>query len=226
MTALTGSLGHELSQPLGSIRLNAEAADRLIASNRATPEELRDILHDIEREDVRATQIIERLRSMVKKKQDIDKRPLDVFAVVRESVAIVAQDASARQVQVDCRLPSAPCLVLGDQVLLQQVMINLFLNAFDAMSNTDASRGRRVRVEAALRAGVVDISVRDSGPGLPAHLNGRLFEPFVTTKPNGLGLGLSIVSSIVAAHGGTISAHNAVEGGAVFCVTLPQTKTA
>jgi signal transduction histidine kinase len=225
MTALTGSLGHELSQPLGAIRLNAHAAEQLIASNHATPEELRDILQDIGREDERATQIIERLRAMVKK-QDIDKRPLDVFAVVRESLAIVAHDAAARQVQIDCRLPSSPCLVLGDQVLLQQVMINLVLNAFDAMANVDASADRRILIEAALGAAGVDISVRDSGPGVPVHLNGRLFEPFVTTKANGLGLGLSIVSSIVAAHGGTIGAHNAAEGGAVFCVTLPQTKTA
>ncbi len=90
MSALSGSIGHELGQPLGSIRLNAEAADQLIASNRATPEELRDILRDIGREDERATRIIERLRAMVKNKQDIDKRPLDVFAVVRESLAIVS----------------------------------------------------------------------------------------------------------------------------------------
>ena len=149
MTALSGSIGHELGQPLGSIRLNADAADRLIASNRATPEELRDILRDIGREDDRATQIIGRLRAMMKNTQDIDKRPLDVFAVVRESLAIVAHDASARRVQIDCRLPSAPCLVLGDQVLLQQVMINLVLNAFDAMADAgrvsrpaDPDRGR------------------------------------------------------------------------------------
>ena len=116
--------------------------------------------------------------------------------------------------------------MLGDQVLLQQVMINLVLNAFDAMANADASADRRILIEATLGAAVVEISVRDSGPGVPVQLNGRLFEPFVTTKPNGLGLGLSIVSSIVAAHGGTIGSHNAAEGGAVFCVTLPQTKTA
>ena len=225
MTALTGSIGHELSQPLGAIRLNAKAADQLIASNRATPEELRDILRDIGREDERATQIIERLRAMMKKR-DIDKRPLDVFAVVRESLALLAHDASARHVQIDCRLPSAPCFVLGDRVLLQQVMINLVFNAFDAMANADASADRRILIEAAPGAAVVEISVRDSGPGVSLQLNGRLFEPFVTTKPNGLGLGLSIVSSIVAAHGGTIGSHNAAEGGAVFCVTLPQTKTA
>ena len=223
MSALSGSIGHELGQPLGSIRLNTDAAERLIASNRATTEELRDILRDIGREDDRATRIIGRLRAMMKKTQDIDKRPVDIFAVVRESLAIVAHDASARRVQIDCRLPSAPCLVLGDQVLLQQVIINLVLNAFDAMAD---AADRRIVIEATVGAAVVDIAVRDSGPGVPVQLNGRLFEPFFTTKPNGLGLGLSIVSSIVAAHGGTIGAHNAAEGGAVFCVTLPQTKTA
>lgn len=222
MTALTGSIGHELGQPLGAIRLNARAAEQLIASNRATPEELLDILRDIGRADDRATQIIERLRTMMKKR-DIDKRPIDVFAVVRESLALLAHDASARHVRIDCRLPAAPGVVQGDQVLLQQVMINLVLNAFDAMANAGASADRRIVVEAGLRAAVVEISVRDSGPGIAPQLNGKLFEPFVTTKAHGLGLGLSIVSSIVAAHGGTISAHNAPEGGAVFCVTLPQT---
>ena len=99
-------------------------------------------------------------------------------------------------------------------------------NDVDAMANADASADRRILIEASLAATVVEISVRDSGPGVPVQLNGRLFEPFVTTKPNGLGLGLSIVSSILASHGGTISAHNAATGGAVFCITLPHTKTA
>ena len=225
MTAMTGSIGHELSQPLGSIRLNADAADQLIASNRATPEELRDILRDIGREDERATRIVDRVRAMLKK-QDIDKRPLDVFAVVRESVAFLAHDAAARQVQIECRLPSPSCFVIGDQVLLQQVVVNLVLNAFDAMAEADTPADRRILIEAVRGPAIVEISVRDSGPGVPVHLSGRLFEPFVTTKPNGLGLGLSIASSIVAAHGGTIGCHNATEGGAVFCITLPQTKTA
>jgi C4-dicarboxylate-specific signal transduction histidine kinase len=225
MTALTGSIGHELSQPLSAIRFNADTADRLIASNRATPEELRDILRDIGREDERATLIVDRIRAMLKKR-DIDKRPLDVFAVVRESVAFVAHDAAACRVQIACRLPSAPCFVLGDQVMLQQVVVNLLLNAFEAMAEADTPRDRRVWIDAVCGPAIVEISVHDSGPGVPVHLSGRLFEPFVTTKPNGLGLGLSIVSSIVAAHGGTIGSHNAVDGGAVFCITLPQTKTA
>jgi len=225
MTTMAGSIGHELSQPLHAIRLNAHAADQLIASNRATPEELRDILCDIEREDERATEIVDRIHGMLKKR-DIDKRPVDVFAVVRESVAFVAHDAAARRVQIACQLPSVPCFVLGDQVMLQQVVVNLVVNAFDAMAEADAGTDRRVVIEAVRGSAVVEISVRDSGPGIPAQLNGRLFEPFVTTKPNGLGLGLSIVRSIVAAHGGTIGSHNAADGGAVFSITLPHTTTA
>ena len=185
MTAMTGSIGHELSQPLGSIRLNADAADQLIASNRATPEELRDILRDIGREDERATRIVDRVRAMLKK-QDIYKRPLDVFAVVRESVAFVAHDAVARRVQIDCRLPSAPCFVLGDQVMLQQVVVNLVLNAFDAMAEADTPAGRRVLIEAVRGPAIVEISVRDSGPGVPVHLSGRLFEPFVSNICDGI----------------------------------------
>ena len=143
-------------------------ADQLIASNRATPEELRDILRDIGREDERATRIVDRVRAMLKK-QDIDKRPLDVFAVVRESVAFLAHDAAARQVQIECRLPSPCCFVIGDQVLLQQVVVNLVLNAFDAMGE-DAAADRRVVIEAVPGSAIVEISVRDSGPGVPVHL--------------------------------------------------------
>jgi signal transduction histidine kinase len=223
MTSLTASIGHELSQPLGSIRMNADAADRLITTNRATPEGLREILREIGREDTRATEIIERLRAM-SRKQEIRRRSIDIFAVVRESAALVAHAAIARQVRTEWRLPSSPYLVFGDPVLLQQVIVNLVLNAFDAMADTPAEQ-RRVIVDAATSAGSVDILVRDSGPGISAQLTERLFEPFVTTKTTGLGLGLSIVRSIVAAHGGRIEGHNAPEGGAVFCVTLPPATT-
>ena len=121
----------------------------------------------------------------------------------------------------DCRLPSAPCFVLGDQVMLQQVVVNLVLNAFDAMADADTPADRRVLIEAVRGPAIVEISVRDSGPGVPVHLSGRLFEPFVTTKPNGLGLGLSIVSSIVAAHDGTVEVDSAPDRGSVFKVVLP-----
>ena len=220
MSVLTASIGHELSQPLGSIRMNADTADRLISSNRATLEDLGEIVRDIGREDARAMAIIERLRAM-SKKQDIVKRPTDVCAVMRKSLESVAHEAVTRQVHTASNLPPSLPLVLGDPVLLQQVIVNLVRNAFEAMTEEPAGQ-RRVVVEAAANAGSVDIVVRDSGPGFPVQLDGRLFEPFVSTKTTGLGLGLSIVRSIVLAHGGRISAQNASEGGAVFCVTLPQ----
>ena len=116
-------------------------------------------------------------------------------------------------------------MVHGDPVLLQQVIVNLLLNAFDAMADTPAPK-RRIVIASSERGGSVEITVRDYGPGVSQELDGRLFEPFVTTKATGLGLGLSIVSSIVAAHGGTIGADNLAEGGAAFRVTLPQRKVA
>lgn len=219
MTSLTASIGHELSQPLGSIQMNTEAADRLIATNQATPERLQEILRDIKYEDARAMEIIEHLRAM-SRKQEIAKRPIDVREVVRKSLALLAHNAAARQVQISSHLPSSPCVVLGDAILLQQVVVNLVLNAFDAMVDTPDER-RHVVVEVGTTSDGIAILVRDAGPGLPAGLDGRLFEPFVTTKATGLGLGLSIVRSIVAAHHGGIEAQNGAEGGAVFRVTLP-----
>jgi len=224
MTALTASISHELGQPLGSIRMNAGAGERLIADNRATPEDIRAILHDIVGAGDRAMQIIDRLRAMLKKRE-IEKHPVDVLAVVRESLAFVGHVADQRQVQIDCKLPFGPYMVHGDPVLLQQVIVNLLLNAFDAMADTPTLK-RRIVIGSSERGGNVEITVRDYGPGVSQELNGRLFEPFVTTKATGLGLGLSIVSSIVAAHGGTIGADNLAEGGAVFRVTLPQRKVA
>src|SRR5262249_53750652 len=131
--ALTASIAHELNQPLGSILHNAQAADRLLASNRASVADLRDILSDIQSEDVRASRIIQRQRAMLEK-HDPEQRTLDLNAVVRESLAIVAYDAKSRQVRLDVDLCDAPCTINGDQILMQQVVLNLVLNAMDAMA--------------------------------------------------------------------------------------------
>lgn len=219
ITTLTGSIAHELSQPLGSILHNADAAARLVASQRATPQELQEILNDIRREDTRATQIVQRHRTMLKSRE-VDSRPLDLYAAIREALALVAHDADARDVRIDAQLPAGLCLVEGDQVLLQQVVVNLAMNAIDAMAHTPLSR-RRIVVGSMARPGGVTISVRDSGAGIASEIDGHVFEPFVTTKPNGLGIGLSIVRNIVEAHGGTIEARNVDDGGAVFRFTLP-----
>jgi signal transduction histidine kinase len=219
MTALTGSIAHEISQPLGSILHNAQAAEMLVSSKRATPEVLREILSDIRTEDVRATQIIERHRTMLRKHQ-INKMRIDIQAVVHESLALVAHDVRARQIALEVHPLPAPCFVAGDQVLLQQVLVNLVLNAMDAMVDTLPER-RRITVQYAVRPDRVEVSVRDAGTGLPAQVDGGLFEPFVTTKTSGIGIGLTIARTIVEAHDGRIEAVNNPEGGATFRVMLP-----
>jgi C4-dicarboxylate-specific signal transduction histidine kinase len=220
MSALTGSIAHELSQPLGAILMNASTADRLVTSNRATPDALHEILLEICAEDTRATQIINRHREMLRSRE-LDKQPVDVYRVARESLSLLAHDLRIRQVQVDLDLPSGPGVVMADSVLLQQVFVNLVTNATDAMAET-APQNRRVTVRGRGSVDQIELSVRDAGPGVPASLDGRLFEPFVTTKPTGLGIGLTIVRTIVDAYGGQLCAQNNPEGGATFTVTLPR----
>jgi signal transduction histidine kinase len=219
MTALTGSIAHELSQPLNSILHNAQAGEMLVTSNRATPESLTAILSEICTADVQATQIVERHRSMLKNRE-LNQTPLDIRVVVSESLALVAHDTRARRVEVDVALPAGPCVVNGDQVLLQQVFVNLMMNAMDAMGETPPDR-RRISVQSTVGHNSVEVSVRDAGTGLPAKIDGHVFEPFVTTKTHGIGIGLAITRTILEAHRGSIDARNNPEGGATFSVTLP-----
>jgi len=219
MSALTGSIAHELSQPLSSILHNAQAAELLLEANRATPETLRDILSDIRTADGRATQIIERHRTMLKN-HELGKSAVDVHTVVRESLALVAHELKAREIQVDLNLPASPRFVAGDAVLLQQVLVNLMMNALDAMDATPPDR-RRLTVRSEIKSDSLELSVQDAGAGLPENIDGRLFEPFVTTKTNGVGIGLTIARTIVEAHGGRLDARNNAEGGATFTVKLP-----
>jgi len=154
------------------------------------------------------------------KKRDLEKRPVDVGDVIREGLALLSHDIQARRVAVKVQLPAAPCLVAADAVLLQQVIVNLVTNAMDAMQDTPVER-KQIVVSTEIAADHVEVSVRDHGPGLPQSLNGRLFEPFVTTKAHGLGIGLNIVSGIVEDLGGTIHAGNVADGGAEFRFTVP-----
>jgi C4-dicarboxylate-specific signal transduction histidine kinase len=177
-----------------------------------------EILSDIESEGVQATQIIDRHRTMLRGHQ-LDTKPINLHDVIHESLALVAHDMRARQIDAILNLSSHACIIIGDQVLLQQVLVNLMVNAMDAMAETPPAR-RRVTISTEARGGAVDVSVRDAGTGLPAQIDGTLFTPFVTTKPQGLGIGLTITRTIVETHGGTIDAHNNPEGGATFTVTL------
>ena len=223
MSALTSSIAHELGQPLSSMIHNAQALQMMITANRATPDTIGEILSDIQSQGVQATQIIDRHRTMLRSHQ-LDRKPIDLHAVIDESLALVAHDMRARQIEATVNLSSNPCVINGDQVLLQQVLVNLVMNAMDAMAETPPAR-RRVTISTEVRAADVEVSVRDTGTGLPAQINGTLFTPFVTTKAHGLGIGLTIARTIVDAHGGTIDAHNNPEGGATFTVTLRRSET-
>ena len=218
MSALASSIVHELGQPLAAMILNAEALQKMITAKSATPDTIEEILSDIHADGVLATQIIERQRAMLRSRP-LQKKPIDLHAVVNESVALVAHDIRARQIVVDVNGSSSPCVINGDQVLLQQVLVNLLINAVDAVAEMSPAR-RQVTIASEVRAADVEVSVRDTGPGLPEDVISTLFTPFVSTKSHGLGIGLAIARTIVDAHGGTIEARNNPEGGATFTVTL------
>ena len=220
MSALTTSIGHELGQPLSAIMHNAQALQIMVTANGVAPDTTGEILADIQAEAVLATQVIDRHRTMLRSRQ-LQKKPIDVHSVIDECLALVAHDMRARQIQATLDLSSTPCVIDGDQVLLGQVLVNLVRNAMDALTETPPA-SRRITIRCAVRAADVEVSVCDTGPGLPAEVMATLFTPFVTTKTNGLGVGLTIARTIVEAHGGTIDARENLDGGATFTVTLPR----
>jgi signal transduction histidine kinase len=202
--------------------LNAQTLERMVTSNSATPDTAKEILSDIKADSVRASQIINRHREMLRS-HELQKKPVDFHAVVVESLALVAHDMRTRQIETVVNQSSLPCVISGDPVLLQQVLVNLVINAMDAMADIPPTR-RHLTINSQVTATSVQISVRDTGTGLPADVMGTLFSPFVTTKPHGLGIGLTIVRRIIDAHRGTIAADNNPEGGATFTVTLPRSE--
>ncbi len=223
ISALTTSIGHELGQPLSAIVHNTEALQMMVTDTPAAPDATGEILADIKAEAVLATQIIERHLTMLRSRQ-LDRKPIDLHTVIDESLALFAHDLKTRQIEVTLDLSSTPCVIDGDQVLLEQVVVNLLRNAMDAVAETAPAR-RHITIRSAVKAGEVEVSVSDTGTGLPAEVIGTLFTPFVTTKSHGLGIGLTIAQRIVEAHGGTIAARENVNGGASFTVTLPRSAT-
>jgi nitrogen fixation negative regulator NifL len=216
--ALSGSLAHELNQPLGIILTNAEAAEELLAQDSPDLAEVQAILSDIVSADRRAAEVIERLRTLVKR-GEVSLRPLSLNQVFEDVLHLLHADLIRRGVTVVCDLaPDLPAIA-GDRVQLQQLVLNLILNAADAMAE-NVPGARRLHLQTKLHEGRVCASVRDEGHGLPPEVE-RLFEAFYTTKPLGLGLGLAICSSIVAAHHGRLWAEPHAERGAVFHFELP-----
>jgi len=223
ISALTSSIGHELAQPLSSIAHNAQALQRMEAGERGAPDAAGEILADIQAEAALAKQVIERHRTMLRSHQ-MHKIPIDLHSVIEESLALVAHDLRARQIEATLELSSTPCVIDGDPVLLEQVLLNLVRNAMDALAEMPPPR-RRLTIRSAVSIAEAEVSVLDTGAGLPAEVFGTLFTPFVTTKPHGLGIGLVISQRIVDAHGGTLVARPGPDGGAEFTVTLPRIAT-
>ena len=216
---LTASIAHELNQPLGSILVNTETAALMLDSPAVDVGELREILSDIRRDDQRAGEVIRRLRSLLKR-APFEAREIDLNETVREVLDLVSALSHARGVWLDDVLTGGPLLVKADNIQLQQVVINLIVNAIDAMQPLDKSQ-RRITVRTARDGDSAEIEIADHGPGIPDGKLNEVFEPFYTTKPNGMGMGLSIARTIVEVHGGQISAENHAGQGALFRIRLP-----
>ncbi len=219
---LSGALAHELNQPLTAILSNAQAAQRILARKVIDLPEVREILNDIVIDDNRASEVIRRLRVLFKK-GEAQLQPTDINEVTMEVLGLAHSELVTHQVIGNYHLtPNLPP-VQADRVQLQQVLLNLVVNACEAMGATDPT-SRQLGVSTILRDnGIVNIEVTDHGSGVPRDAMDRLFEPFYTTKENGLGLGLSISRSIVASHGGRLWARNNPDHGATFVVELPRT---
>jgi PAS domain S-box-containing protein len=216
---LSASIAHELNQPLATILNNAEAARKMLARERVDLAELREICNDIVDEDHRAAGVIRRLRTLFKG-GDMQLQALDANELVQDTLALLHTELLMRQVVAVTHLaPSLP-VVDGGRVQLQQVLLNLFVNAADAME-VNAVEERQLVIRTDTTGRDVRIFVSDCGPGIAGADLKNIFEPFWSSKPGGMGMGLAICRSIVAAHGGSLTAANGEDRGATFCVALP-----
>jgi signal transduction histidine kinase/ABC-type uncharacterized transport system substrate-binding protein len=216
---LTASIAHELNQPLGAILTNAETMEAILKSPSPDVVELREIASDIRRDDQRAAEVIRRLRSLLRK-APFELKSIDLNEVVVEALDLLSHLAASREINADCFRTPLSLPINGDRVQLQQVLINLIVNAMDALSNK-APGERQIKVWTERLPSQAEVCVSDNGPGIEASKLGEVFEPFYSTKPHGMGMGLSIARTIVEAHGGEISAERPREGGTLFRLRLP-----
>jgi signal transduction histidine kinase len=216
---LTASIAHEINQPLGAILANADAADLILESGGNRRGELKEILSDIRRDDLRASEVVRRLRSLLAKHES-ERLPFEINEAVLEVELTLRAEARRREVTIDARPAADTVTIVGDRIQIQQVLTILLLNAMDAIAGMPEER-RTVLVSVKSAADGALIRVSDRGTGIaPEHLT-KLFDSFFSTKRTGMGLGLSIARTIVQAHGGRIWAENGAGEGAVLQVALP-----
>ena len=220
---LSGSIAHEINQPLTAILSNAQAALYLLAQKSPDLAEIHDALQEIVHEDDRAGEVIHRLRSLLKKGER-KAEYVNINDLVRSTINLLNSELIGRDINVGLDLQNSELLARGDSVQLQQVLLNLVMNAMDAMTSTPPAQRSILISTREEQAGRVDVRVKDQGHGIPPKVNGHLFEPFYTTKDHGLGLGLALCSTIIQAHQGKLTLVNGEGGGAIAGFSLPVQK--
>jgi len=217
---MAASIAHEVNQPLTAIATYGDACVRLLAGDSPNVKKSLEAIEHIKSDSIRASEVIKRIRSLVKK-SDREDVPLDLNEVIREVIALTEGDLRAHKIELQTQLTLELPAVRGDRVELQQVVLNLILNGIEAMS-TISDRERELRIASRQsETGQLIVSVDDSGVGLDSQHGQRIFEHFVTTKPTGLGMGLSISRTIIETHGGKLWAEPNKPYGARFQFTLP-----
>jgi signal transduction histidine kinase len=217
---LASALTHELTQPLSALAVDIETAKICLKSENPDLAELRAIVTDISTSDLHAEEILDRMRALIKRRR-IELQPLALPEVVEEVILLARSEAMRRGVALDCNLQPELPVTAGDRVHISQVLLNLIINAMDAMQSPSLET-RRIVIEArTVPAGTIEVAVRDSGPGIPDECIEKVFDPFYTTKFGGMGMGLALSRTIVEAHGGRIWAERNADGsGATFRFTL------
>jgi len=215
---LTATIAHELNQPLGAILTNTETAEIIVKSAAPDLGEIAEILANIRRDDQRASEVIARLRSLLRK-APFELKHIDFNDVARDTVNFLSSLAVARNVNLTNHIGPLPLPIKADPIQLQQVVLNLVVNAMDAMSDMPIAE-RTITVSVKRVQNFAEVSVSDVGPGIPPEELKNVFEPFFTTKPQGMGMGLSIARTIVESHGGELWAENKPSGGAILHVRL------
>ncbi len=216
---LTASIAHEINQPLGSILTNAETAKAILKSPSPDIGELNEIVDDILADDRRASEVILRMRSLLKK-APFELKNFDLNDVVRETLGFLSSLAVGRKFELTGVITPDALPILGDRIQLQQVILNLVVNGIDAMKDT-STENRIISIRTSRVEEFAELSVSDRGPGIPEDKLKEVFEPFFTSKAEGMGMGLSIARTIIEAHHGLIWAKNRDHGGASFRIRLP-----